>query len=182
VRRRSDITEPVKKSIKAPTTGAKAKREAPLAERVKCLRGCALFMDLSDEQIRKMATQFHAETYEAGEAVFRQGEVGHKIYVVSKGQVSLERTVNLGGRQANVTVSLLGRGRLVGCWACLLGEYRHLTESAVCRKKTQVISAEGVELRDFLDGDPQLETVLLHRLCIMLGDKIQDAYSAWDFL
>jgi len=182
VKRRSNITEPVKKSIKAPTTGVKAKKEAPLTERVKCLRGCALFVDLSDEQIRRMATQFHAETYEAGGAIFRQGDLGHKIYVVSRGQVSLERTVNLGGGEANVTVSLLGRCRLLGCWACLLGEYRHLTESAVCQKKTQIISAEGTALRDLLDGDPQLETVLLHRLCIMLGDKIQDAYSAWDFL
>lgn len=177
------MTEPVQKSIKTPTTAkVKAKGEALLPERVECLRGCALFVDLNDEQIRRMATQFHAETYEAGETIFRQGDLGDRISVVDEGQVSLERTVNLGGRQANVTVSLLGRGRLVGCWACVLGEHRQLTESAVCQKKTQVISAEGTGLRDFLDGDPQLETVLLHRLCIMLGDKIQDAYSAWDFL
>ncbi len=183
MKKRSDIKKPVDKITKKSSTAeVEAKVKASLLEKVKSLRGCALFKDLDDEQIRRMATQFHRNNYEAGETIFKQGELGHKIYVVSKGQVSLERNVNLGGGEANVTVSLLGRCRLLGCWACLLGESRHLTESAVCQKKTQIISAEGTELRDFLDGDPQIETVLLHRLCIMLGDKVQDTYSAWDFL
>ena len=170
------------KSIKTSTAKGKAKGEAPLSEKVKSLKACELFKDLSDEQVRRMATVFHMETYEAGETIFRQGDLGHKIYVINKGQVSLGRTINLGVGEASVTVSLLGRCRLLGCWACLLGESRHLTESAVCQKKAQVISAEGTELRAFLDGDPQLETVLLMRLCFMLGDKIQDAYGAMDFL
>ncbi|MBE9483169.1 MAG: cyclic nucleotide-binding domain-containing protein [Chloroflexi bacterium] len=183
MKKSSDIKKPVDKTTKKSSTAkVEAKVKAALLEKAKSLRSCALFQDLDDEQIRRMATQFHRNTYEAGETIFKQGDLGHKIYIVSKGQVSLERLVNLGGGEANVMVSLLGRYRLLGCWACILGESRNLTESAVCKRQTLVISAEGAELRDFLEGDPQLETVLLHRLCIMLGDKIQEAYSAWDFL
>ena len=179
------MTKPTDENIEASTTittEAETKGEAPLNEKVESLRACALFRDLSDEQIKKTATVFQMETYKAGDTIFKQGNMGNKIYVINKGRVSLERTVNLGDRKANVTISLLGQCRLLGCWACLLGEYRHLTESAVCQKKTRVISAEGDKIRTLLESDPQIATVLLNRLCFMLGDKIQDTYSAMDAL
>ena len=40
----------------------------------------------------------------------------------------------------------------------------------------------GSDLRAILDSDPQLNVVMLKRLCQMLGDKIHDAYCAMDAL
>ena len=143
------------------------------------LGDCELFRDLTSEQVRELAPAFHVERYKAGEAIFEQGSLGQKIYVVNQGQVRLERVVHLGGStEARVVVSILGRCRLLGCWACILGQSRELTESAVCQKPTVVLSAKGVDLRAIMDGDHQLAVAFMERLCFMLGDKVSDVYSA----
>ena len=160
----------------AATAGAKAREQASLTEVVESLKACTLFRDLSDMQIHTIATVFHVESYQPGEYIFKQGDIGDRVYVIEQGQVNLVRTVDLWKHEASVTVSLLKRCRLLGCWACLLDEYRHLTESAVCQKPTRVIMARGVDLTAILGKDLQLNAVMLKRLCLMLGDRIQDIY------
>jgi len=159
-----------------------AKGKTSQSEIIESLRECPLFRDLSEQQIQVMATAFHIERYEAGERIFRQGDLGSRIYLIREGEVRLERTVNLGTRKANMTISVLRRHRLVGCWACLFDEYRHLTESAVCQKQTQVITAKGADLKTVMENDSRLTVVMLRRLCSMLGDKVHDAYCAMDVL
>jgi len=151
-------------------------------EIVSSLSECPLFADLDESQIQAMATVFRLKRYQAGESIFRQGDLGDKIHLIQEGEVHLEMMVDLGTRQGRVTISVLRRHRLVGCWACLLGEYRRLHESAVCHKETQIITAKGSDLKAILDHDPQLNVVMLKRLCQMLGDKIHDAYCAMDAL
>jgi CRP/FNR family cyclic AMP-dependent transcriptional regulator len=151
-------------------------------EIVSSLRECPLFADLDKSQIQAMATVFRLKRYQTGDHIFRQGDLGDKIYLIREGEVHLERMVDLGTRQAGVTISVLRRHRLVGCWACLLGEHRRLYESAICQKETQVIMTRGSDLKAILDSDPQLNVVMLKRLCQMLGDKIHDAYCAMDAL
>lgn len=146
------------------------------------LRECPLFADLGESQIQAMAAVFRLKRYQAGDNIFKQGDLGDKIHLIREGEVHLERMVDLGTRKAGVTISVLRGHRLVGCWACLLGEYRRLHESAVCHKETQVITAKGSDLKAILDGDPKLNVVMLKRLCQMLGDKIHDAYCAMDAL
>ena len=157
-------------------------RKIPLTGVELALRKCQLFSELDDEQIRKIAEVFRVEDYGVGETIFKQGEKGTSIYVIKKGQVSLQRTVNMGNRQANVWVTMLGTCRLLGCWACVLGLYRKLTESAVCEKETQVLVAKGADLKAVLEKDAHLNGVFFKRLCLMLGDKIQDTYTALDAL
>ena len=163
-----------------PDVGAEGSRgeQRSLAEATQALRGCKLFRDLNDEQIRAMAGAFRIERYAVGEAIFKQGDLGEKIFLIEEGQVTLERNVNLGGREGRTSLSLLGKCRILGCWACLLGERRHYTESAVCQKPTQVLSAEGRDLEAIMKENQQIAVVLLKRLSFMLGDKLHDCYCA----
>jgi CRP/FNR family cyclic AMP-dependent transcriptional regulator len=146
------------------------------AKMAEALRRCKLFHDLEDEQIRMLATAFHEESHKQGEAIFRQGDLGRKLYVIAQGQVLLERTLDMKPRVANVALSLLGKDRVMGCWACLVGELRDLRESAICQKPTKVLAAEGSELANIMEENPQIALVLLKRLCFMLDERLHDCY------
>ena len=162
----------------AGTSREKLETGADGAKIAEALRRCKLFHDLEDEHIRMLATAFHEESHKQGEAVFRQGDLGRKLYVVAQGQVLLERTLDMKPRVANVALSLLGQHRVMGCWACLVGELRDLRESAICQKPTKVLAAEGSELVNVMEGDPQIALVLLKRLCFMLDERLHDCYCA----
>ena len=129
-------------------------------------------------QALTMATAFRIEEHGEGEPIFRQGDLGSQLYLIKEGQVSLERSVNLGGREARATLSLLGKCRILGCWACLLGDCRHLAESAICQKPTQVVSAHGHDLELIMKANPEIAIALLKRLCFMLDEKLHDCYCA----
>ena len=146
------------------------------------LKNCQLFSELTNEQIKKLAAVFEITDYEAGDYIFRQGELGDKLYVIERGLVNLQRKVNLGNSDVYVSISFLGPYRLLGCWACLLGEYNHHTESAICQKPTRVITAKASELKDILRSDLYITILLLMQLCYMLGDKVNGVYSAMESL
>ena len=147
-------------------------------EIAEALQRCEIFRTLSEEEMQPIAALGQIETYEAGEAVFTQGEYGSKLYVIKEGQVALQRMVNMGGRQATLTIGLLGKGRAMG-WSALL-DPSNATASAVCQKPTQIISLEGNELRSMLEKEPRIGCKVLARLAYMLGDRLRSAYSAMD--
>ncbi len=78
------------------------------------LRGCELFRGLDQKEIEAIADLCQLERYGAGEAVFRQGDFGEKLYVIVEGQVFLDRSTDLGGRKGSVRIGMLGKGRVSG--------------------------------------------------------------------
>jgi len=146
------------------------------------LRNCRLFKELTDEHIKKIAPAFDVADYKIGDLIFRQGDPGDSVYIIERGLVNLERTVDLGSRQVNVSISFLGPHRLLGCWACLFGEIKQHTESALCQKPTRVVTAKASALKSILRGDLNITIALLIQLCYMLGDKVNGVYNAMESL
>jgi CRP-like cAMP-binding protein len=180
------MTQTVEKSTRLlpPNENPETERErtVTLSEIIEVLEGCSVFRELPEDEIRAIAALFRMESYDAGGIIFRQGDLGRRIYLIKEGQASLERKVNLGNSTATVTVSLLGRCRLLGCHSCLLGECGRLTETAVCQKPTQLISVEARELRAVFARNPQFAINLLKKLCYVLHDRLRGAYGAMDAL
>jgi CRP/FNR family transcriptional regulator len=150
-----------------------------LCEITEALRRSELFETLDEKEIHPIAALCQLETYETGQTIFEQGQYGNKLYLIIEGQVVLQRSVNLGARQATLTIGRLGKGRALG-WSALLHEPRIATASTVCQKPTQVISLEGVDIRSTLERDPQAGFKVMRRLAYMLGDRLRSAYSAMD--
>ncbi len=146
----------------------------------KILRGSKFFKDLDDSVIRKIAPLGEIRSLQTGEHVFRQGDFGEHIYIVIDGHVSLERQTNLGHRSGSVVIDMLGKGRFLGCWSTLLNEPHVLMASAYCQKPTQVVSIRGADLRKIMAQEPELGFDVMERLCILLRDRIQAAYGAFE--
>lgn len=144
------------------------------------LENCELFRELNRDEIEKIASLGHFEMYEAGENILNQGDFGDKLYIIAEGYVFLERSIDLGTRKGNAIISLLGKGRALGCWSILLGEAHNLMSSATCKKPTKVVVIKGPALREIMLDNFQLGFKVLERLCFTLRDRIQGAYGAME--
>lgn len=143
---------------------------------------CELFGSITDEEVKPIVVLCQIEHFEVGEAIFTQGDRGSKIYIVKDGQVVLERSVDLGERKAKVNITTLGRGRAFGCWLALLGDAHNVMSSAVCNKKTEIISVEGSALRNALKNNLSVGFKVMERFAHTLGDRVRGVYGAMEKL
>lgn len=144
------------------------------------LEGCEFFKGLEESYMEKIGGLCQVRNYEPGEYVFSQGDFGEYLYVIAEGNVSLERSMDLGTRNGNAVIGLLGKGRAMGCWSTLLGQPHNLMSSAVCRKPTTVVSIKGRDLRDMMMGDHDLGFSLMESLCFLLRDRLHGALGAME--
>lgn len=151
-----------------------------LTEVVEALGNCEFFRWLEHSEISKIADLCQMRTYTQGEYVFQQGDMGEHLYVISSGQVFLERSVDLGMRTGKVVIETLGPGRALGCWSTLLNKPHILMSSAVCQTPADIVSFKGADLRQKMAQNAEFGFNILERLCFLLRDRIQAAYGAME--
>jgi len=148
------------------------------------LRKCELFSGLSEAQVDTIAGIGRTEDFDAGEALYAQGDVGSKVYVLVRGRVSLIRAMELGGRRTgNVVVYVVKEKpnrRLMGGWCTLVGEPHVQMCSALCDAPTRVVSFPCEELRKAIVRDPVLGVKLLEKLFLILRDRIEGSYAVME--
>ena len=149
-------------------------------EMEEALGNCEFFKWLENHEISKIADLCRMQSHAQGEYVFQQGDLGEHLYVIAKGQVFLERTVDLGTRTGKVVIETLGTGRVLGCWSTLLDKPHILMSSAVCQTSTEIISFNGSDLRQIMVGNAEFGFNILERLCLLLRNRIQAAYGAME--
>jgi CRP-like cAMP-binding protein len=150
------------------------------SETIHLLERCAFFKGFQEDHLQELSNLFQVEAYAAGGQIFRQGDVGERIYIVAEGHVFLERSVDLGTRKGTVVIGVLGKGKVFGCWSSLLNEKHILMSTAVCRNATKVSAIKGLELRKIMLSNSELGFNILERLCFLLRDRLMGAYHAME--
>jgi CRP-like cAMP-binding protein len=150
------------------------------------LRKCEVFGELSDKELESIAELGKIERFRAGESIYSQGSLGEKLYVLCDGEVTLERTVDIGGRRkANVPVFIHRATpfrRLIGGWSAVVG-VKHLQMcSAICYKPTTVVSIGCSEFREIISKDVEIKVKILESLVLLLRDRIASSYEAMETL
>jgi len=144
------------------------------------LETCEIFKGLEKSHIEQIADLCTVNQYKGGEYVFCQDDFGEHLYIVVKGRIFLERSIDLGNRKGNVVIGAFGKGRVLGCWSTLLGEPHILMASAACQKPTMVVAIRGSDLRQMMMDNSKLGFNVLERLCFLLRDRLQSAYGAME--
>jgi CRP-like cAMP-binding protein len=146
VRKRFDLREKVDRSI----------AHADL------LRRMPLFAELDAQQIRLIAAQLREETYEPGDTVMRQGEIGETFFVIESGR--LQVTVSQNGDEK--VIAERGPGEYVGEIALLLEVPRTATVTAMTRTKVLALQREDFNrlVADHLYVSRELERDTSRRL------------------
>jgi CRP/FNR family cyclic AMP-dependent transcriptional regulator len=150
------------------------------SEIFEALESSEFFRGLDRKDIEKIAGLCRDETFQPGQVIFRQGDTGDRVYIIAEGQVTLERTVDLGTRKGNVVIGIIGKGRAFGCWSTLLGISHSFLSSASCQKPTKAVLFNGTEIRALMLSNPALGCSILERLCFFLRDRLQSVYGAME--
>lgn len=144
------------------------------------LTSCELFKGFEQSTINMIAEICQIKTYEIGDFVYQQGDFGEYLFIIAEGQVTLERTMNIGSREGRVVITILGKGRVFGCWSTILGEPHNMLLTTFCQKPAKIIVLKGGELRELMIRDTQLGFNVMERLCFLLRDRVQAAYGAME--
>jgi CRP/FNR family transcriptional regulator, cyclic AMP receptor protein len=150
------------------------------SEIFEALENSEFFRGLDRKDIEKIAGLCRDETFQPGQVIFRQGDTGDRVYIIAEGQVTLERTVDLGTRKGNVVIGIIGKGRAFGCWSTLLGISHSFLSSASSQKPTKAVLFNGTEIRALMLSNPVLGFCILERLCFFLRDRLQSVYGAME--
>ena len=86
------------------------------------LKGVEAFKNLTPTELTHIAEHMTKRHYMPGEVVIREGEVGHELFLVSEGEVKVERSGS--------EVARLGPGEFFGELALMSGERRNATVTA----------------------------------------------------
>jgi CRP/FNR family cyclic AMP-dependent transcriptional regulator len=78
---------------------------------VEQLRPVAIFKDLDDAELALVAEYCRSQSFEAGEVIFREGEAGNRLYLITSGEVRISRIVPGSGEEA---LAVLKAGALFG--------------------------------------------------------------------
>ena len=75
------------------------------------LKDVAIFKDLDDSELDRVAEVCHVQEFVPGEYVFREGESGNRLYLIVEGEVRISRVVPGSGEEA---LAVLKTGSLFG--------------------------------------------------------------------
>jgi CRP/FNR family transcriptional regulator len=117
---------------------------------VNLLGGLDWLGSLSGEEIERLADAADAVQWEAGDTVFREGELGDSCYVVYQGEVKVVRRLADGRR---ISLARLGPGALFGELALFAGERRSATVQAVAPTTAIVLAA--MDVMNILRASPE---------------------------
>jgi NTE family protein len=112
------------------------------------LRAIPLFRDLTDEDLELVIARLRSERYPKGTVVFRQGDIGDKMYLVESGQV---RVVAEGQPQP---LAYMGPGTFVGEMALLLAQPRSATLEVVI--DAHLLCLRKSDLDDLIANHPSV--------------------------
>jgi CRP-like cAMP-binding protein len=123
------------------------------------LRRAPLFAALDDEAASALRASMAETALERGDSLFREGEPGDRLYVVTEGKIKLGRT-STDGRENLVAV--LGPGEMFG--ELSLFDPGPRTATATALTEARLLGLGHDDLKPWLSGRPEVAAALLRAI------------------
>jgi CRP-like cAMP-binding protein len=130
------------------------------------LRGSDLFEHQPEEVLRAVLAQGALRELGPGEAVFRQGDTGDRLYIVKAGVLEVVSARDGGDP---TTLAYLGEGEVVGELALLTGSPRSATIR--CPQRATVLTLEKGVVEDLMQTLPSFA----RDMCVVLAKRLERA-------
>jgi CRP-like cAMP-binding protein len=127
------------------------------------LRSAPLFRELNDEAAAALRASMIEVHLDRGEVLFREGDEGDRVYVVTDGKIKLGRTAQDGRENL---LALLGPGQMFGELSLFDPGPRSATATAVT--ETSLLGLGHTDLVPLLSGRPEVARGLLLQLASRL--------------
>ena len=136
---------------------------------------------LSATEMKLLATFSSEERFRAGSILFREGEVGDKLYIVLEGRVRISKFIPGVGEEA---LAVLDRGDFFGEMA-LIDDKPRSADAKAHETDATVLSIDRSTLNEILSMDPHASLQFLNLLCRMISRRlreINDKIVQWKYM
>jgi small-conductance mechanosensitive channel len=132
---------------------AKAKTEAEeQARRLAAIKGVDFLASLPEPALERLASLSKGCQYLSGEVIIRQGDVGHELYIIRTGEVSV--LLGRGAEGSVAEIARLGPGKFFGEMSLMTGARRAATVQAAL--ECELVRVDKEAFQDILAEDPKL--------------------------
>ncbi len=125
------------------------------------------FAGLPPEAVSKLAGCAMETKFEAGEAIFKEGDPANRFYLILEGRVVLETTKT----GATSEVQTIGAGDVLG-WSWLFPPYLWNFDARAL-EKTRAVFFYGTRLREYAEEDHTLGFELMKRFARVMIQRLQ---------
>ncbi|RYZ32992.1 MAG: cyclic nucleotide-binding domain-containing protein [Myxococcaceae bacterium] len=133
------------------------------------LKKVALFEGLTQGQLAKVAQIARSRTYTAGDFVFREGDTGQDMFILTDGKVRISKSVPGIGEEA---LAILEPGQYFGEMAVIEDSPR--SADAIAHSGCTVWVIERAKLDQLLFTDKDLAYVLLWTFVRTLSERLRE--------
>ncbi|MDE3054560.1 MAG: cyclic nucleotide-binding domain-containing protein [Gemmatimonadota bacterium] len=139
-----------------------------MPEVIELLRGVAIFEDLDDAELRSVAEICREERFASGQYVFREGEPGNRLYLITDGEVRISRDVPGSGEEA---LAVLKPGALFGEMAVFDRSER--STHAISNGGTTALTISRPDFEMLMDFDRELAYKVLWAVVRLLSMRLR---------
>lgn len=132
------------------------------------LRSVAIFKDLEDGELARVSEVCREQTFVSGEYIFKEGEAGNRLYLITEGEVRISRTIPGSGEEA---LAVLKTGSLFGEMAVFDRSER--STDAISNGGTKCITISRSDFELLLDFNRDLAYKVLWAVVRMLSHRLR---------
>ena len=139
------------------------------------LRQAFVFQSLSRKELRFVQETVHVRAFKAGEAIFRQGEVGVGMYILLKGALDIfvDHAVEDDMPPSSHLVTRLKGGDFLGELSLVESNSRR-TATAIAAEDSTLLGFFKPDLLEILERQPATGVKILMRLSEVLGRRLKE--------
>lgn len=139
-----------------------------MPDMVALLRGVAIFQNLDNDELERVAEVCKTQEFVSGEYIFREGEAGNRLYLLFEGDVRISRVVPGSGEEA---LAVLKPGSLFGEMSVFDRSER--STDAISNGGSKVITISRSDFELLLDFNRELAHKVLWSCVRVLSGRLR---------
>lgn len=132
------------------------------------LRQAAIFADLDDEELGHVAEICKEQQFKVGQRIFKEGEPGNRLFIISQGEVRISRQVPGSGEEA---LTVLKPGACFGEMAVFDRSER--STDAIANTSCTLLTITRSDFEMLLDFNRDLAFKILWSVVRLLSERLR---------
>lgn len=131
------------------------------------LKRIVILSYLTDDMLDKMVPIIDMLKFDEREAIFRQGDIASRFYMLRRGKILLEKRIS---DKITVSVGTVKAGFSFG-WSAMLdgGPY---TSDAICSEPCEIFSVRREKILPLMDTNPTMGYIISQRLLRVIKKRL----------
>lgn len=132
------------------------------------IKNAAIFAELTDDEAEKVAEICQTEKYKFGQKLFKEGDKGNRLYIISEGEVRISRQMPGSGEEA---LTVLKAGACFGEMAVFDRSER--STDAIANVDCTLLTITRSDFEMLLDFDRDLAYKVLWSVTRLLSERLR---------